>query len=384
MDLGINGAVELDRVLPPDTKRHVLAMREWHLQTGPSAFLKENLDRLVGYNNVGTIGLELSPYMMVMNWAYQDGKLGETKRDNREALVAAYQAAGNPAYASNLRESGLMAASALDRHIRVITYDSRAGTLFTEELKRQQNPIAQVDRSLRANPNLHAADLQLQSTTPGLAEHTKLLLQIRELLQYYPHYRQKLASIEANIIAMRKQKIPADIISATIVTQLADSNRNLVTKIGEAHQAGLADNTAFGDYQGIFAHGLAKAGWHVTDAFIASSAEVQNAISTAAGSMQDCHAYGHIDFIYAADTDTVAKPPAGSWLPDWALKLIASPPLGIVRDVISCTASPNAETLYTPPQLNPTMVASLRRYNTEMRAANAPLARPPYTAVRQR
>lgn len=295
--VGDKGKIVLDNSLPNNTGGHALAMVEYHSEVTPKSFVHDNLDELINNHNVGTIALEMPPYMMVFNWAYQDGKLGAERIDNKEALIKAYTSFFDPTYKNNATKTAELSADALDKGIRVVTYDGRSGNLFNEEKERFSKQINKID-DLIYNNGISVS--KLKSNVPGTIEHTLMLREIRKLLEENPEYQKRLDHIENAILSMRDNYIPSDIISSTITAELADKQKNLISIIGKAHQSGTIsiEKTPLDDVQGIFNQGLTINGFKTTNALIGSNKEVINMLNASIFSFNNkqetCSVYNHI------------------------------------------------------------------------------------------
>src|SRR5438128_1680823 len=87
-----NGKNLLDKALPPQEGGHVLMLREDHSLPSHLHYLGENMQELASAHNVGTIGMEYSPFMMLFLWAHQDHRLAPTAEESERRLKQAFMA----------------------------------------------------------------------------------------------------------------------------------------------------------------------------------------------------------------------------------------------------------------------------------------------------
>ncbi len=373
--------------LPGAEGGHVLALRTNNSMEDPYTYVSAHMQELKDQHNVKTISLEQAPYMMILNWAYRDAEPGPAKDRARRRLVNGYIGYSLPP-AEIAIERANMAIAAIDNGIEVICADARL--TFDEH---------------KANVDKNNAYIPRRTRFRDMDTHAQCRLtmeKLEEMQQDYPEYADKLASIEHSIKQMRREGVPTDIISATIATELANPEGNMVAYAsaglvnGQKREIRGRDGVApYSRTNGIFDEGLDHASvgdtgktWKVTDGVLGSEwyletdaghmtvPEFENDIGQLVSNRHQCSTYDYVDFLIATDKDEVTMfrndPTTGKE------QLISNSPNleSLMNDFNpSPDSAPFAEDVYSKEALNPRLIPGLEGAISSMREAyNRPTA----------
>ena len=336
-----NAKALLDKALPANTGGHVLALREYHTQTGHLQYLADHLQELATKHHVGTIGLERAPTLMLFEWAYRDAKTPTEKATAKQLLRDAYYSMGK--HHENVDVSVRLITEAIDRGVAVVGFDARH--LFSEAYPYYAAAITQAGVALD----------QPLSKLPADYQAMWLFHQAKKLYDAHPEYKAKLDVIEGTVKQLRAKGVPTDVISATLATQMADPHKNMITVSGSVHLQG----SKFGgeeDAQGIFDEGMTAAHWKVTDGFVGTKQEMVTftAVFTSGTYNMQCATHDQADFALLCDTDELATR-------THALKVKESKAVQEqLTHIDPCAGSPAVEKVYKPEQLNPSLIPGMK------------------------
>lgn len=336
----------LDPALPKDEGGSALFLREYH-NTAPVHLvtLTEHARELACEHNVGAVGLEMPPYMMLFVWNLRDAPSGEKKSEAERLLRRAftgYALSTDPQVAAaqdkTMQANAELTLQMQAEGINMMMYDTRY--LLKEHAGRWRSVSALLRNKLPARQ---------------YEEHDWMLQQASRIYNTNPHYAKRLNAIEDAIRSMRAQGVPDDTISATILSEYVSRNKNVV--VGGVHHAdGTADNAA--GNAGIVDDAFERQGWSVTDALVIDSATAQLLMrkfdpndsvgKRPSASIGECQSYDRLDAIYITNADILDKNP---------------------RDFLSCTQSPKVEEVFKPWQLDPMLLPDVKRELEEMKKA---------------
>ncbi len=352
-----NGKALLNDALPGDAGGNVFTLREDHRYGRHIPYLTAHMEELGAEHNLGTLGFEQPPYMMAFGWAYRDAAPGPKKDAAREALLNAYEG-----YSANRRigrQRGELAVAAIDQGVEVICFDGRFS--LAQSYQDEKRGI----RALQRQKPEDFADLS------GEESFCWTLNAAKTLYANHPEYKSKLQQVEQAVATMEKKKIPMDIICATVVTQMGNATKNMLTISGLAHLSG--GSVPEMNVQGIFDEGLAHAPigenghWRVTDGFMGTEKGIR---LTAYGDHERTKNYDRMDYLWAIDTDEVAT----RRIVDGKQTIVSTS--ASLRSQMpefdpSSKRAPLPEDLYTEAKLNPTLIPELQDVIAPLKPAPA-------------
>lgn len=225
----------LNDALPNDGGAHTLVVGENHTHPEHLTWLQHN--PINAKHRIGTIGVEHSPYMNVLFWAYQDGTLEQWfgSKDSAQAYVSkALIGVTKPEFHAAEQARIPFILDALDNGIRVVAYDSRHLLALDRFLCNNTLNELQSPKALLENKNL-AEDIASQYDLKSSLES------VVQLLDYKPEYRERLNTLESLIKEGNKKGIGSDAISACVLDAMAAPNRNRIAIIGYGHLDGVGD-----------------------------------------------------------------------------------------------------------------------------------------------
>jgi hypothetical protein len=339
-----NGRNFFRKTLPKSQSECALALREYHWDSSHIHFLETHMPELAKDHNLGTLVLEYPPFMMLFFWAHRDGRLGKTRAEADDILKNAL--IGVSDHGESGARSALISAAHASK-VDVIAPDARQ--LFEPKLKECSSEVKFVE----SHPSWSFWDFSMDQQL-GWA-----LVKAEEIYEANPDYARRLNAIEHAITVLRSERIPKDVITATLATCLAKPKSNMIAIYGAAHIGGI-DNRKLsprGDISGIFDNALARQGWNVTDAIIGSKKEVEEQIDISiryrdALLPEAPGNYDLIDGIYLTDQDkfiTGFVPPKR--YSQSVTGYLRTPPI----DTFSNTLAPPVDALFRPWELNPAL-----------------------------
>lgn len=250
-----------DKALPPTGRDHVLALGEDHTFSEHWVNLAENLTALKNGHGVGTIGVELPPYLNLFFWAYQDGTLARLTGSQEQARQYIHQLF----YAiDSHKEEGPFAdlvIKALDMGIRVVAYDSRF--ILSEQRDRTKVPRDEMFSTLPWNTfdrlRQNTDDFQTFMKHAASYRYPWVVYEADLLASQKPEYQRRLGLMEEMIYAGRERKIGTDAMSATLFHAAKQPGKQCITVIGQQHMSGFGvESEQAGLVHGTFSHHLER------------------------------------------------------------------------------------------------------------------------------
>lgn len=365
-----NGKEELNRALPPNKVQHMLMLREVHAYLDHEIYLANHLQELATDHALGTICVENPPYLMAYLWAYRDAASKEEKAIAYDDFKRAYNLIYDNSTAAE--QCATLYTKAIDLGINIVCFDSR------HTLGEGWRSLGMAQQELE-----RALDLQNKSFTESrqgainfLREKVSQFQERDIFFNAHPEYKAKVEAIEGLSPCVLETEhsgnsIPVDAVFSKIIHTLSDPNKNAITIAGLSHiSEGGSENAT-----GILDECMAINGWQVTDAFIGSEQQVNEAIIKYRDPIFHADSdknwnkfsspllYDHIDFVWAFDSDIVAHPPSN------IDSKIASPPLSLEYDVFSNANGVPVDSQFTTEQINPSLIPELNFAIQQMRAA---------------
>ena len=281
------------QALPEGTNSHILALGEVHCEAGHLNILTENLEELDKRHNLGTVGLELFPYMNVFLWAYRDGNLPVSESQIDNYLAAVFRSYALPVNGNVYSANSHLAKAAIDRGMRAVCFDARGmlqdevskcndtcmGLAFSDFVEQAADkegiPQEKLLEALRNDPSKVTSRLA-QSCGNVLAHmkiaafgeilssnsnfpyafyygdkdvpanmvrsriaHAWMVNEARLLLEQHPEYQARLDAMESMILEGRVKGLPEDAISSAIFHSSMDRERNAISMHGYFHLQGV-------------------------------------------------------------------------------------------------------------------------------------------------
>lgn len=264
-------AAFLRKALPKREGGHMLVLGESHDDDEHLDFLRTHLATLQREHNLGTIGLELPPYLNVFFGAYQDGTLARelgSKHAAREYLTAMFQAYGDSDYSYNAIAKARLTIAALDAGLRVTAYDGRDRLKDCKSVRGSK--LKALDKAVKilANAMKTTTDEVYQRIRGDSGEsqyyfiHNKkfkfplMLREVDHWLNKEPKYQTRLADMEKIITLGHNKEIGADAISAALLSATADATKNTLSIGGAGHINAMGSKDPDDNIQGTLPHHL--------------------------------------------------------------------------------------------------------------------------------
>lgn len=303
-----------DRALPGTQGNHVLTLGEYHRQTPHLSYLRENLPALVRDHRLGTLGLEMQPFMNVFFWAYRDGSMAqalgsqEAARDYLRTLFRLVE--GHETQTATDRADLVIAA--LDQGVRIVAYDTRYR--WTSWWNKSAPGRAELDQVLSSEQK------QAMRTQPAIA--LKILEEVPAYKQSWvvheaaywmdrhPSYRKTVNGIEQLSVLGDRKGLDSDAISSLVLNAGADITRNTIAIIGMGHMIGAQHTMGNETIAGLYPEFLSRqksrgiAAPRVTKALVAGTAVANEIHDILRTMIHESKRQVMIDPIHHADLDT--------------------------------------------------------------------------------
>jgi hypothetical protein len=277
----------MNKALPKDEGKHVLALGEDHTQTTHVKWLQAHLDELKSQHNLGAIGIELPPFMEVFLWAYKDGKLpvGNDPEKAKAYVERAFKAFCESDFEENTKAKVGFAIAALDKNIPVTLFDNRntlRGTeILSPSVETLRSSLADNEdtrQAMRHNNGNIFDDMSALSPQAAALTTAFILLEAQKILSENPKYQAQLDNIEAVITARRNSKQGGgqrpghDATSAAIMQASIPTAKNAITISGLNHLIGYVSNQYQND--GTFNSHLDALGLKTSTALVADTSKL--------------------------------------------------------------------------------------------------------------
>lgn len=219
----------LAQALPKDAEKpHALVVGEHHDQVENLRYFTDQLDKLKTHNNLGAIGLEKSPFMEVVLWAYADGLV------DAAYVKRMFQAYGDSRFFESMKARASLAIESIKRDIPFFCIDAR--NTFTEFSERKDS-IDAYQEALSKDPDLREKIINEEDllfiNRPQDIRVGFLISEMQMLLENkkHPEYQARLNDIEAVIAAQRTLRGESKLLGYDAVSAAMMAERTLKGKM---------------------------------------------------------------------------------------------------------------------------------------------------------